>query len=417
MGPTGPVAFAVSTTLMGMWHPTNWSDIEALLGQAEESSTLDFKRELGSSSEIAKDLAAMALNGGVLVYGVEEDKTTGIAVGIAPVPLKQVEERLRQIAGSGVAPPIDFDVKLIREKPSDPNGVVVVVVPASPLAPHQANHRYPSRRGTTTDYLEERDVERLYQQRANLITPPDPGLLLEHDFVRMLPPDQAVGYGYLDLLVKPAASGAVHPGGAWQRQHLEDAVRQAGARQSARLPGIGLIQSMDALFQWRPWQAAGWVAGGFPEQQSFYVPEASFGATLAYPARLSFQARWSLVVADDRGQQLYRSAQELRVAADLTGMLAIAGEYFMTVPGAGILFVALRLRGFQDGKAEAATRNRREVRAGGSGAPDGVLRELRVSALELRDQPDQTAEELIERWLPAFSAGADVLGPVRSLRV
>jgi hypothetical protein len=401
-----------------VWHPRTWSDIEALKGHAEESSTLDFKKELGSSSEIAKDLAAMALNGGVLVYGVEEDKATGIAADIRPIPLKQVEERLRQIAGSGVAPPVDFDVQLMREHPGDTVGVVVVVVPASPLAPHQANHRYPFRRGTTTDYLEERDVERLYQQRAQLVAPPEPGILLERDFVRTLSPDQTVGFGYLDLLVKPAAASAAHPAGAWQRQHLADAVRDAVARQRERLPGITKIQSFDALFQWEPWQAAGWIVGGFPEQQSVYVPEVSFGATLAYPARLSFQARWSLVVADDRGQQLYRSARELGVAAEVTGMLAIAGEYFMTVPGAGILFVAFRLRGFQDAKAEAVVRNRRVVvRPGGPGAPDGVVRELQVSALQLRDQPDVTAEELIERWLPAFSAGADVLGPLRSFAV
>jgi hypothetical protein len=391
-----------------MWHPSTWTDIAALIGQAEESSTLDLKKELGSSSKIAKDLAAMALNGGVLVYGVEADRTTGIASDINPISLKQVEERLRQIAGSGIAPPVDFDVRLIREQPDDANGVVVVVVPASPLAPHQANHRYPFRMGATTDYLDEPDVERLYQQRADLIAPPEPGLLLERDFVQMLSPEQTSGFGYLDLLVKPAAAGARHPAGAWQRQHLADAVREAGARQSRRLAGIAQIQSLDALFHWEPWQAAGWIAGGFPERQSFYVPEVSFGAMLAYPAQLSFQARWSLVVADDRGQQLYRSARELSVAAEITGMLAVAGEYFMTVPGAGILFVALRLRGFQDGKSEGATRNRREVRADGPGAPDGVLRELQVSAFRLRDQPDETAEELIERWLPAFSAGADV---------
>jgi hypothetical protein len=117
-----------------MWHPRTWSDIAALKGQAEESSTLDFKKELGSSSEIAKDLAAMALNGGVLVYGVEEDKTTGIASDVKPIALKQVEERLRQIAGSGVAPPVDLDVQLIREQPGDSTGVVVGVVPASPLS-------------------------------------------------------------------------------------------------------------------------------------------------------------------------------------------------------------------------------------------------------------------------------------------
>jgi hypothetical protein len=400
-----------------MWHPTTWSDIAALKGQAEESSTLDFKRALGSSSELAKDLAAMALNGGVLVYGVDEDTATNLAADIKPIPLKQVEERLRQIAGSAVAPPIDFDIELIREQPSDTEGVVVVVVPASPLAPHQANHRYPFRRGTTTDYLEERDVERLYQQRADLITPPEPGRLLNHDFVALLPSTQTSGFGYLDLLVKPAAASAAHPAGAWQGQHLAHAVRDAGARQSKRLADIARIESLDALSQWSPRQAAGWMAGGFPEQQSFYVPEVSFGATLAYPARLSFQARWSLVVANDRGQELYRSARELTVAAEITGMLAMAGEYFMTVPGAGILFVALRLRGFRDGRSEAATRNRRGVQPRGPGAPDGVERELQATGLQLRDRPDETAEELIERWLPAFSAGADVLGPLRSLAV
>lgn len=164
-----------------MWHPSTWNEVEALKGHAEESSTLDFKRQIGSNPEIAKDLAAMALNGGVLVYGVEEDKDTGVAAEIKPVPLKQVEERIRQIAGSGVSPPVDLDVHLIREQPGDLAGVVVVVVPASPLAPHQANHRYPFRRGTTTGYLEERDVERLYQQRAKLIAPREPGLLLERE--------------------------------------------------------------------------------------------------------------------------------------------------------------------------------------------------------------------------------------------
>ena len=93
-----------------MWHPSTWNEVEALKGHAEESSTLDFKRQIGSNPEIAKDLAAMALNGGVLVYGVEEDKDTGVAAEIKPVPLKQVEERIRQIAGSGVSPPVDLDV-------------------------------------------------------------------------------------------------------------------------------------------------------------------------------------------------------------------------------------------------------------------------------------------------------------------
>ncbi len=223
------------------------------------------------------------------------------------------------------------------------------------------------------------------------------------------------GFGYLELLVKPGAESDAHSAGAWQRQHLEDAVRDAVARQRERLPGIARIQSFDALLRWSPWQAAGWVAGGFSEQPSLYVLDVELGATLAYPARLSFQGRWGLVVADDQGHQLYRSARELSVAEELTGMLAIAGEYLTTISSAGILFVAVSLRGFQDAKSEGATRNQRRQDIGrGRGAPDGLARELQVSAIQLRDEPDVTAEQLIERWLPAFSAGANVLGPLRS---
>jgi len=57
-----------------MWRPQSWEEVKALEGHAEETQTLDFKKELGKSHEIAKDLAALALGGGVLIYGADEDK-------------------------------------------------------------------------------------------------------------------------------------------------------------------------------------------------------------------------------------------------------------------------------------------------------------------------------------------------------
>ena len=122
--------------------------IKALEGHAEESQTLDFKKELGKSHEIAKDLAALALGGGVLIYGATEDKASAVDDEIIPFPLKQVEERFQQISGSAIAPPLDIEVELLRVQPGDAEGVAVVVVPPSPMAPHQVNHRYPVRRGT-----------------------------------------------------------------------------------------------------------------------------------------------------------------------------------------------------------------------------------------------------------------------------
>jgi hypothetical protein len=48
-----------------MWRPESWNDVEGMLGQAVELSTLEFKRELGSgarpNAELAKDIASMTL--------------------------------------------------------------------------------------------------------------------------------------------------------------------------------------------------------------------------------------------------------------------------------------------------------------------------------------------------------------------
>ncbi|HTR74536.1 MAG TPA: hypothetical protein VMH33_04675 [Solirubrobacterales bacterium] len=44
-----------------------------LIGQAEESPNLDFKREVTRNGrELAKDIAAMTVDGGVLIYGITD---------------------------------------------------------------------------------------------------------------------------------------------------------------------------------------------------------------------------------------------------------------------------------------------------------------------------------------------------------
>ncbi len=55
-----------------MWIPKSADEIERAVVARElhESSTFDAKRELGKSKDIARDVAAMANDGGVLLYGV-----------------------------------------------------------------------------------------------------------------------------------------------------------------------------------------------------------------------------------------------------------------------------------------------------------------------------------------------------------
>src|ERR1035438_3949191 len=119
-----------------MWRRRSWSEVNALVGQAEETPSLDFKKAVTTNNEeIAKDIAAMTVNGGVLLYGVDEDRTTRVATAIPRVRLAGLEERLRAIAGSRIAPMPDFDVETVVENERDAEGVVVVVIPPSTLAP------------------------------------------------------------------------------------------------------------------------------------------------------------------------------------------------------------------------------------------------------------------------------------------
>jgi hypothetical protein len=53
-----------------------------------------------NNEETAKDIAAMTVNEGVLLYGVNENRRTRVATDIATVSLAGVEEKLRLVAGA-----------------------------------------------------------------------------------------------------------------------------------------------------------------------------------------------------------------------------------------------------------------------------------------------------------------------------
>ena len=149
-----------------MWHPKTVSEVQAII-RVSETSQLEFKRELGTNtSEIAKDLAAMTVDGGVIAYGIEEQDTS--ASSLMPIPLGGVKERIRQIADTSIHPPPALDIEFIEDSPGSNQGFAIVEVPASFLAPHMSNGRYYARSGTTTRHLWELEVARLYEQRRTL---------------------------------------------------------------------------------------------------------------------------------------------------------------------------------------------------------------------------------------------------------
>ena len=86
----------------------------ALNGLLEETHWLDLKRELGSGNaankDLAKDIAAFALDGGTILIGVDEDTSPP---GLWPVPIHGLAERIEQIARMRVDEAVQIHTKLL----------------------------------------------------------------------------------------------------------------------------------------------------------------------------------------------------------------------------------------------------------------------------------------------------------------
>jgi len=164
--------------LGGRVEELTWTSLTVVVEQgAPEAVDVDFKQGHypntdGGKRELCKDIAAMANTaGGIILLGIEE--TDGVAAGFAPLALDEADEqRYRQIVANGVFPLPRFDLLRVADPGDATRGVLVILVPKSPLAPHAVvkddSLRYPRRHGSTTLYLSEPEVATAYRQRFAL---------------------------------------------------------------------------------------------------------------------------------------------------------------------------------------------------------------------------------------------------------
>ncbi|GGK11055.1 hypothetical protein GCM10010123_46270 [Pilimelia anulata] len=193
----------------GMWRPKAWQDVVDAQqgGLLDESHWLDLKRELTpgrqGNQDLAVDIAAMALDSGQLLYGMEDRESR--AINVCGVELAGLAERIDQVARSKVHPPV-----LVRtiEIP-DPNragwGCVLVLVPASSQAPHMVDNIYYGRGDKANHRLSDEEVRRAMAARDR--RPHDVeeqlGRLRDED-----PTGEGRKAGHLYLVAQPLASGA-----------------------------------------------------------------------------------------------------------------------------------------------------------------------------------------------------------------
>lgn len=162
---------ATIPTVTASWPPTTLEALQLALNQGllRESHHAELKREIGSGSsaneELASDLASMAIDGGVLIVGIAEDPESRTRV-LSPVPLRGLKERIDQVARTRIDPPLPVEIHEIETQEGAPLGVLTVVVPASPLAPHMVGGRYRGRGDSTKHVLSDAEVLRLHAARA-----------------------------------------------------------------------------------------------------------------------------------------------------------------------------------------------------------------------------------------------------------
>jgi Putative DNA-binding domain len=124
-----------------------------------------YERTDSGRREMAKDIAALALDGGSLVIGVDEDDT-GRAVALVPVKLAGFAERLDQAALHRCDPPVTVRIEPMVNPLHNATGLLVVEIPPSPLAPHMVDGRYYGRGERSIRVLSDAEVLRLHQTRA-----------------------------------------------------------------------------------------------------------------------------------------------------------------------------------------------------------------------------------------------------------
>lgn len=148
-----------------------------------EDQDLDYKENRyqdkdSGTSEIAKDVAAMANQvGGLIIIGIKED-TQARADSLTPIKVDDKERsRIHGAVADRVRPSVaGLSVEIVETAAKDGTGYYVISVPHSASAPHATLREakeapwlaYPQRNGAMTTYLSEAQIAARYRDRFEL---------------------------------------------------------------------------------------------------------------------------------------------------------------------------------------------------------------------------------------------------------
>lgn len=154
--------------------PAGWDDIvkAAAQGILDETHWVELKtlppKGADANTELARDLASLSVDGGVIVIGIEDNH--GKPRAVIGANTEGFVSHLDATARSTVTPPLTITTTTIPH-PTDPElAVLVVTVPASAGAPHMVDNKYWGRGDEGKRPLSDIEVRRLLafrQERAD----------------------------------------------------------------------------------------------------------------------------------------------------------------------------------------------------------------------------------------------------------
>lgn len=152
----------------GWWVPQSEQDLaDAIrLGLLEETHFLELKQQIdagtAANKELARDLGALGIDGGLLLVGVGESDQGPF---LHPVDLNQLPERVEQVARSLVQPRLDLALTVIPSETNPAEGYLAVRVHPSLRSPHMVGDRYYGRGDKSKYVLDDSEVSRLHRAR------------------------------------------------------------------------------------------------------------------------------------------------------------------------------------------------------------------------------------------------------------
>jgi hypothetical protein len=336
-----------------MWIPRSAAEIEevAARGDLEETHTFDAKAALPSSKknhDLAVDVAAMTVDGGVLLYGLGEDDNERLTV-LTPVELAGAADRVAQIVQTSVAESPFIRVQVLPTEQDPARGYLVVTVPQSARAPHQVissgDLRYYGRGAKGNRVLTEAEVASLYARRERWEADRDELLDLELarspevpstlgfmlGFIRPVAPDDAMvesvtsrNQGLLELLVKGARS--------WGNVRLDPRSGSRGYDPDFR----------NAMYAWRR-GADGWTVSTWREGDNRPDHTAKIDLDFDGTARF-FCGRVADTASQPKGFVLF---DDSILPGNLASFLAAMGAFYEAAGYVGHVDVGMAIKGIE----------------------------------------------------------------------